>query len=589
MAVWGRASTFALAAALLVSACGSTASPTAPTSGAMASTAISGKSGGTVGLPGGAKLVVPAGAVTGSVQATINQQPAPADAPSSDWPDRAVGSGYHFDLGGATIAHPVTVTLPFTAASLPKGTTPDDLVLAYHDQTSGLWVPVSATVDAASGTVTAQVSHLSDWVLWAPDWDYWLALLKGAASGDLTTMLHAITTFASGCTTTAGAYTVDNSIANRMIQGCLTKTSASGATLEIRNLRAFALEISDPAGYMPGEPILLTPGDSISFHVDASDMSPVIVDANMSRLGLTASVLDCLLGLLPNVSAARVSSAWRPAFKEIVGTIDKLHALTDAIADAQAGKYPQAAEAAVKAISGADFLTAFAAAAHKAGLEYGVPALAQVTVKKLNAVMLVVGLGDLIVTSWSFVGDYFFNAHTEVHLVWQSTWKPPTPKPTPKPSSKPTPKPTWQIYNSGFYTVDYPGPAHTMTLSDLRGVDPSPVSYYYAGPKTAPTFVYFVADCLLTQTNGDYDLEGLVHRIIPSYNVTDVTQTLSVNITISGWGLADVMAVSGQGIEGTFAILHNGGEQMVIGEVHRTGGTSLDSRRFFGSFQLGRW
>ena len=437
MTVVGRAGALALVVSLLVSACGSSTSTTSSRSGSSASAVVAAGSGGTVSLPNGAALTVPAGAVTADTQASVTEQPEPADPPSSAWPDRAVGSAYHFDLGGAAIAQPVTLTLPFNAASLPQGATPDDLVLAYHDEATASWVPVPSSVDAAIGTVTAQVSHLSDWALWTPDWDYWLALLKGAASGNLTDLLHAITTFATGCQTTDGPYTVDNSIANRMIQGCLTKTSDSGATLEIRNLRAFSLEVSDPRGYLPGQPVLLTPGESVSFDVAASDASPVIVEANMSGLGITASVVDIVLGLLPNISAARISPAWRPAFKEIVGTVDKLHALTDAMTEAEAGHYPQAAEAAVKAVSGIDFLTTLGVAAHAAGVKYGIAALAQVNQAAISQVVAVVGLGDLIVTTWSFVGDYLLgNAHTEVHLLWLST-RAPTPTPTPAPLAHP--------------------------------------------------------------------------------------------------------------------------------------------------------
>jgi hypothetical protein len=438
MAVAGRVRALALAASLLVSGCGATASPTSTTSGPSASAVVSGGSDITVSLPDGAALQVPAGAVTAGAHASVSRQLAPTDGASAAWPDRAVGPAYHFDLGGATPAAPVTLTVPFDASSLPANTTPADLVLAYHDEATGSWVPVPSSVDAAAGKVTAQVSHLSDWALWAPDWDYWLALLKKSASGNLADLWQAIKTFAAGCQTTAGEYTVDNSIANRMIQGCLTKTSASGATLEIRNLRAFALEVSDPRGYVAGAPVLLAPGDSVSLDVAASDASPVVVEANMSGLGLTASVVDIVLGLLPNIGAARASVAWGPAFKEIVGTVDKLHALTDAITEAEAGHYPQAAEAAAKAISGVDFLTTLGAAAHAAGVKYEITALSQVSQTAISRVMAVVGLSDLIVTSWSFFGDYFFNAHTEVHLVWTSPLTP-TPTPTPTPTATPAP------------------------------------------------------------------------------------------------------------------------------------------------------
>jgi len=419
MTVAGPARSLAVVASMLVSACGSTASPAPTTPVSSASTTVSGSSGGTVRLPDGATLLVPPGAMTGETQATISMQPAPAEPPSAAWPDRAIGPAYHFDLGGADLAKPATVTLPFDAASLPQGATPDDLVLAYHDEALRRWVPVPSSVDAATGTVTAQASHLSDWALWTPDWDYWLALVKSAASGNLTDLLHAVTTFASGCQTTVDIYTVDNTAASRMIEGCLTKTSASGATLEIRNLRAFALEVSDPRGYISGQPVLVTPGDAVSFSVSASDASPVLVQANMSGRGLTASVVDIILGLLPNMSVARASTAWGPAFSEIVEQIDRLHALGNSISEAEANHYPQAAEAAVKAISGIDFLTTLGAAAHAAGVKYGIPALAQVNQAGLQRVLLVVGLGDLIVTTWSFFGDYFFNAHTEVRLAWK--------------------------------------------------------------------------------------------------------------------------------------------------------------------------
>ena len=230
--------------------------------------------------------------------------------------------------------------------------------------------------------------------------------------------------------------------------------------------------------------MLLAPGNSVSFNVASSDASPVVVEANMSGLGLTASVVDIVLGLLPNISVARASATWGPAFKEILGTVDKLHALSDTITEAEAGHYPQAAEAAVKAISGIDFLTTLGAAAHAAGLKYGITALAQVSPAALNRVMAVVGLGDLIVTSWSFFGDYFFNAHTEVHVIWTPQGSPsaiavPSPSTIPQvqcPSISsvsvilPEAKQRITIDGSGFgQHSPYSGDSDYIELADLTG------------------------------------------------------------------------------------------------------------------------
>lgn len=425
MARRSRFSTLSLAIglALVAIACGFTTPPQSPTvdltpSPFPSATMEIPASGGTL-RAGGATVMIPGDALSASAAGSISASEPASAAPSATWPMHAVGPTWTIDLAGARLAKPVTLELPFGAASLPAGIDPAELLLAYRDDATSRWVPVPATVDAAAGTVKAGVSHLSIWGLFAPDWDYWLALLKTAASGNVTAFLHGLATFASGCQTQAGIYTIDNSAANKMIEGCLTETSPTAVTLEIRNLRAFALEVTDPRGYIPKQSVLLMPGDAVPFTVSASDAQPVIAQADMNILGLTASIVDIVLGLLPNIDAARVSPEWRAAFTEIVTQVAQLHSLSDAIAQAEAGHIPQAAEAAVTAISEIDFLTTLATASHAAGLKYGIPALANVGVAGLQKVMLVVGLGDLVVTAWSFFGDWFFNVHTEVHLTWK--------------------------------------------------------------------------------------------------------------------------------------------------------------------------
>jgi hypothetical protein len=66
----------------------------------------------------------------------------------------------------------VLITLPYTPD-------PDELTvaLAYYDEAAGTWAPVSATVDPAAGTLTAQVDHLSWWKEWTwalPDVKGWV-------------------------------------------------------------------------------------------------------------------------------------------------------------------------------------------------------------------------------------------------------------------------------------------------------------------------------------------------------------------------------------------------------------------------------
>ncbi|MDA8201907.1 MAG: hypothetical protein M0Z49_03965 [Chloroflexi bacterium] len=369
-------------------------------------------------LPDGASLVVPPGAASADGAASIAMLPAPGGSPSESWPERSVGGAYQLELAGGSPVRPLTVTLPFDPASLPAGTTADELLLAYHDDVANRWVPVPASVDVSGHTLSAQVRHLSDWALFAPDWNYWLALLKSAASLNFTDFLHAVSTFASGCSTSAGIFQVDNSTANHMIEGCLAKTSTAGTTLEIRNLRAFALDVSDPRGYLPQEPLLLDPGASVRFDVATSDASPVVVAADMGMDGLSRSVIDILLSLAPGWQQISGSSSYAAIGTAMVAGTSAVWANLQISDDLAAGHLDQAAEKTLALVTGEDYLSAFAAAAKAAGTRYGVPQLAAIDTNALSQILKVVKLGDLIITSWSFFGDYLFNAHTELRLSW---------------------------------------------------------------------------------------------------------------------------------------------------------------------------
>ena len=78
--------------------------------------------------------------------------------------------------------------------------------------------------------------------------------------------------------------------------------------------------------------------------------------------------------------------------------------------DVAAGKYPQAAEETVTLLTGKAYLDALVGALQAAATKYGLPWLAVVDASALAQILKVVNLADLIVTTWSFFGDYFFNA-----------------------------------------------------------------------------------------------------------------------------------------------------------------------------------
>jgi hypothetical protein len=120
----------------------------------------------TLRLAGGLRVVVPAHAVTrgGTLSATVRR--APAAAPRGM---KLTGQVYDLHLGGTSLATPVTLTVPVPHPSSPTAAEgPDTALLAYYDQASGQWRPVSATYHPAAGTLTAAVGHLSIWSVLQP-------------------------------------------------------------------------------------------------------------------------------------------------------------------------------------------------------------------------------------------------------------------------------------------------------------------------------------------------------------------------------------------------------------------------------------
>jgi hypothetical protein len=79
--------------------------------------------------------------------------------------------GLHYDAGpnGSTFDEPITITLTFDPDDIPEGVSEGYLVIALWDEGTGEWVPLdNCTVDTAHNTVSAQITHFSQYGIIAP-------------------------------------------------------------------------------------------------------------------------------------------------------------------------------------------------------------------------------------------------------------------------------------------------------------------------------------------------------------------------------------------------------------------------------------
>lgn len=118
-----------------------------------------GAAGGAVTGPIGAQVVVPANALTSNVDIAIAQSA--AGAPALPAGRTAIGAIFAFTPHGTSFAQPANVTVPFDAANLPAGETPQ--LWKTNAAQSGWEALPGATVNA--GSMSAQVSSLSWFVV----------------------------------------------------------------------------------------------------------------------------------------------------------------------------------------------------------------------------------------------------------------------------------------------------------------------------------------------------------------------------------------------------------------------------------------
>ena len=117
-----------------------------------------GPAGGTIELDGEARLAIPAGALTDTVDFSIEEDESPAAPPANK---QFVTDAYSIEPSGTAFTIPVTVTLDYDEGDL-AGESESSIVI-YTDDGRG-WEPLTTTVNESDNEVSAEVDHLSGFV-----------------------------------------------------------------------------------------------------------------------------------------------------------------------------------------------------------------------------------------------------------------------------------------------------------------------------------------------------------------------------------------------------------------------------------------
>ena len=116
---------------------------------------------------GDAKLNVAAGtkATDKAGQPIVALTAATLVTPPPPPPTGTIVLAYEFGPTGSQFNPPIPVTIGFNPATLPAGTRVDKLQVAYWDTANAKWIKLNSVVDTATNTITARVSHFTEFAV----------------------------------------------------------------------------------------------------------------------------------------------------------------------------------------------------------------------------------------------------------------------------------------------------------------------------------------------------------------------------------------------------------------------------------------
>ena len=426
---------------IVLSACGgggkpSTVSQQVPAAGA------------TVTLGDQVTLKVPPGALPDATKVTITRKDTPGDALAGG---QSLGAGYNIDLGGQTLAKPVTLEIAFDPKKLPQDSPGETAFAAYHDDTTNSWVPVGGTVETQRNVIVIQTDHLSWWNPFSWNWEAWIAVLHDGLSAKLSNWVSGLQLLTGTCNKSGQHVTVDDSKANSILQGCVATDDPASPQLRVVNLKSFYVGIS-PAQGGPGYPHAeaLGPGESAPFTASTADQPPATVYADFTEPVMWRFIVGLCVEMLPggdqipNEGLAFVADG----LQRVMSAQDVSTALAH-------GDPRAAAEGIYGLITGQSFIETFARLAAQYGQQHGINMLKRWTQSGVHTALLGLAATDAIFSETDFIANNLLNDHSQLAFSWT---QPPTPRPTSTLSPLPTSRPETPA-----------GPSPTPSRAQLTG------------------------------------------------------------------------------------------------------------------------
>ena len=410
----------ALAASAALSACGGAEPKTA-------SAEIAAADGGTVTLGDEVTLRIPPGALSADAVVTMTRVPE-ADRDDLEGAE-AVGPTFDIDLGGAELSAPATLEMAFDPGKLPEDTPEEAAFLAYYDDDGDRWVPVGGRVDAERDVVIIETDHLSRWKPWTWNWDAWIAVLKKTLSLKLSEWAEAATLLTEGCERSGTNVSVDESRANKVIQGCIVKDDANSPEFRVVNIKSFYLGVS-PAADGPGYPPagVLAPGEAVTFAASTKDKPPATVYADFTESAMWRFIVGLAVRMLPGGEELPNEGI---AF--IADGLQRVVNASEVSAALEAGDPAAFAEALFELLTSEPFIKTFAELASRYGAEHGIDMLKRWTEAGIRQVFLGVAAVDVIGSASDFIFTYLTNNQSAVAFGWTQVKPTPTPAPTAPP------------------------------------------------------------------------------------------------------------------------------------------------------------